>query len=697
MLRLTISAGLVAASIALGVLVARALRLRPFLVKIPFLPIAALCAASNCLASLDPKDRDTSVKPQVDFYQYANGGWLKANPIPSDHNSWGISDVLQAANETVLHGILEKAASSKKPDFIVKLVGDFYFSGMDMVTVDAMGISPLKTDLDRIAAIQASSGIVAEVARLHHIGIGVCFGFASEQDPKNSEMMIGGLGQGGLGLPERDYYLRTDADSAKLREKYAAHVAKMLELAGDPEADAKSEAQAVIKLETSLAKASKPEVDLRDPVANYHLTTLGDVQKLSPHFDWSAYFAGIGLPPPATVDIGQPDFVQALDAQIVATPLADWKSYFRWHLIHDFAPFLSAPFVAENFDFYAKTLTGTPQERDRWRRVLSEVDDNAGEALGQLYVAEAFPPEAKARALKMVGSIRQALRDRLENLEWMDGPTRAAALKKLDALTVKIGYPDKWIDYSKLAIDRGPYALNVLRANEFNVERDLAKIGKPVDRTEWGMTPPTVNAYYNPSMNEIVFAAGILQPPYFDAKADDALNYGEIGAVIGHEMTHGFDDEGRQFDGKGNLADWWSPESTKRFKERAAGIVKQFRSYVALDGLHVNGELTQGENIADLGGLKLSYTAFMKALAGKPEANVDGFTPEQRFFLSFANSWRENERPEALRLLVNSDPHSPERFRVNGPLSNLEEFAKAFDVPEGAPMRRPAADRVTIW
>jgi predicted metalloendopeptidase len=325
------------------------------------------------------------------------------------------------------------------------------------------------------------------------------------------------------------------------------------------------------------------------------------------------------------------------------------------------------------------------------------VDDSAGEALGQLYVAEAFPPQAKARALAMVSSIRQALRDRLRALEWMDAATRAAAVAKLDALTVKIGYPDKWIDYGKLAIDRGPYVLNVRRANEFNVDRDIAKIGRPVDRTEWGMSPPTVNAYYNPSMNEIVFAAGMLQPPYFDAKAEDALNYGGIGAVIGHEMTHGFDDEGRQYDGKGNLVDWWSPESVKRFNERSAGIIRQFGAYIALDSLHVNGELTQGENIADLGGVKLSYAAFMRTLAGKSKDKIGGFTPEQRFFLGFARSWRENERPEALRLLVNSDPHSPERFRVNGPLSNLDEFAAAFNVPEGAPMRRSPAERVAIW
>jgi predicted metalloendopeptidase len=424
---------------------------------------------------------------------------------------------------------------------------------------------------------------------------------------------------------------------------------------------------------------------------------LSELAKLTPHLDWVPFFAGIGLDAPASLDVGQPDFVKALDAQVAAAPVDDWKAYFEWHLLHDNARYLSTPFVDENFSFFGTALYGTPKMRERPERVLVVLDESVGEALGQLYVAQAFPPEAKARMLRLVANIHAALRDRIEHLEWMDEPTRAAALAKLDAMGVKVGYPDKWIDYSTLVIDRGPYILNVLRANDFNMKRDLAKIGKPVDRTVWGMTPPTVNAYYNPNMNEIVFPAGILQPPFYEKDADDAVNYGGIGAVIGHEMTHGFDDQGRQYDGKGNLADWWTAESKKRFAERSGGIVKQFSGYVAIDALHVNGELTQGENIADLGGVKLSYAALMKTLAGKPEVKIDGFTPEQRFFLSFASIWRDNQRPEALRLQVNTDPHSPARLRVNGPLSNLDEFAAAFDVPEGAPMRRPAADRVTIW
>lgn len=663
--------------------------------KLPYL-CAVLCAASTCLADFDPKNLDASAKPQVDFYQYADGGWIKANPIPADHSSWGAFDELQNNNEMILHGILDKATEQKNPGFVEKLVGDFYSSGMDLATVDAVGISPLKPEFDRIAAIQSSAEVAAEVATLQRLGVGVCFGFGSEQDPKNSEMMIGGWGQGGLGLPERDYYLRTDDASQKLRDKYVEHVVKMLQLAGDSAADARTEAQAIMKLETALAKGSKSEVDLRDPVANYHPMALGDIEKLSPHFDWNAYLSGIGLPAPAMMDIGQPEFLQVLDAQITATPVSDWKAYFRWHLIHDNAPFLSTPFSSENFAFFGSTLTGTPKQRDRWKRVLGEIDDNAGEALGQLYVAVAFPPESKAWMLKLVGNIRQALHDRIEHLEWMDEPTRAAALRKLDMFGVKIGYPDKWIDYSTLVIDRGPYILNVLRANDFNMKRDLAKIGKPVDRTVWGMTPPTVNAYYNPNMNEIVFPAGILQPPFFNPKANIPVNLGGMGMVVGHELTHGFDDEGRQFDGHGNLREWWTPASKKAFEERTACVVHQFDGYVPVDKLHINGKLTLGENIADLGGITLAFKAFEANKAAGSE-DVGGFTPEQQFFLGYAQAWCQKTRDPYSRLMVTVNPHSPAHFRVIGPLSNFEEFGKAFACKPGDKMVRLDKDHCEIW
>ena len=658
---------------------------------------AGLAFAPGLRANIDPKNFDAAVKPQVDFYEFANGGWIKANPVPSAYSSWGAFNEVDEHNKIALHQILENAAKADHRSPIEQQVGDFYASGMDEAAIEAAGIAPLQPEFDRIAKIATVADVQAAMARWHRFRVNAGFYFTSEQDPKNSVMMIAAGGQAGLGLPDRDYYFRDDEKSKLLREQYVTHVARMLELAGDPAAASKAEAQAVMKLETVLAQGSKKQVDLRDPVANYHKMTQADLQKLTPHFDWKAYFAGLGLAQPGDIDVGQPEFFGAFDAALSATPVADWQVYLRWHLIHAAAPYLNAAIVNENFDYYGRKLTGRQQLRDRWKRVLETVDAGIGEALGQLYVAGCFPPESKTRMLKLVGNLRAALRDRLQTLEWMDEPTRAAALKKLDAFGVKIGYPDKWIDYSKLTVDRGPYVLNVLRADEFNTQRDVAKIGRPVDRGDWDMTPPTVNAYYNPTMNEIVFPAGILQPPFFDAQADDAVNYGGIGAVIGHEMTHGFDDEGRQFDAQGNLTDWWSPESTARFKERSKAIVKQFSAYVPIDDLHINGELTQGENIADLGGAKIAYAALQKALAGQPRAAIGGYTPEQRYFLSWATVWHESMRPEAARLQVNTDPHSMPRFRVNGPLSNLAEFAKAFDVREGAPMRRPAADRVVIW
>lgn len=662
----------------------------------------ALFALTSVLAvaggvGIDSKNFDPTTKPQDDFNQFANGGWMKANPIPAAYSRWSAFHELDENNNMALRVILERAAKAATPTAIEKQVGDFYASGMDLEAINRAGITPLQPELDRIQAAKTLAEVQAAVARLHRWGVHAPFNFTSEQDPKNSSLMIAAGGQAGLGLPDRDYYLRDDEKSKKLRGLYVAHVGKMLALAGDSTAAAEAGAQSVMRLETALAKGSKTNVELRDPVANYHKLTPAELEKLTPHFDWKAYFAGIGLPKAGDMDIGQPEFFQALDKLWTETPIADWQIYLRWQLLHATAPYLSTAFVDENFSFYGKTLTGTSELRDRWKRVLDAVDGMLGEALGQLYVAEHFPPESKMRMLKLVENLRTALRDRLKTLEWMDEPTRAAALRKLEAFGVKIGYPDKWIDYSALKIDRGPYVLNVMRGTEFAFQRELAKIGKPPDRGEWGMSPPTVNAYYNPSMNEIVFPAGILQPPFFDGKADDAVNYGGIGAVIGHEMTHGFDDSGRQFDAEGNLKDWWSQESADRFKERSAGIVKQFNAYVAIDELHVNGELTQGENIADLGGLKIAYAALQKALVGASREKIDGYTPEQRFFLSWATGWRTNQRPEALRLQVNTDPHSPAKLRVNGPLSNLLEFATAFDVPEDAPMRRSAADRVTIW
>ncbi|HVW21437.1 MAG TPA: M13 family metallopeptidase [Opitutaceae bacterium] len=658
---------------------------------------ALLAVALAARADIDPGNFDRTVKPSDDFYEFANGRWLAKHPIPPSYRFYGVDNEVMDRNQAALHTILEDAARAANPTPIQKQVGDFYASGMDEAAVNAAGIKPIQGELDALRGIKTPADVAAAIAHFHTFGIGAAFFLASEQDPKNSEMVIAGAGQGGLGLPDRDYYLRTDANSVKLRQLYVAHVTKMLQLAGESASAAQGDAQAVMALETTLAKGSKTNVELRDPVANYHKLPLAEVQKLTPHFDWSAYFSRIQLSRPAAIDVGQPAFFQTLDGALAGTPVPEWRAYLRWHLIHEAAPYLDDALVQENFNFYGKTLNGTPALRERWKRVLATIDGGIGEALGQLYVAEYFPPSSKARMLQLVRNIHAALREDLRTLPWMDAPTRAAAIAKLNALNVKIGYPDKWKDYSQLVIDRGNFVQNVLRSNAFSVRRDLNKIGKPVDRAEWLMTPPTVNAYYDPSMNEIVFPAGILQPPFFDAKADDALNYGAIGAVIGHETTHGFDDEGRQFDPHGNLTDWWTPESAKRFQALAQGIIKQFNGYVAIDDLHVNGELTQGENIADLGGLKLAYRAFEKTAEAQSHRKLGGFTPEQRFFLAYASSWRENIRPEALRLLTNTDPHSPNKWRVDGPLSNLPEFAEAFGVPAGAPMRRPADERVVIW
>jgi putative endopeptidase len=660
--------------------------------------LASLFLTFGLRAGIDPKDFDTSVKPQDDFYEFANGGWLKTNPVPPEYSSWGAFNELDERNKLALRKILDQAAAAKTPDANQKRVGDFYASGMDITAIEAAGTRPLRPELDRIAGLKTATDVQAEIARLHLIGVPVCFGFGSEPDPKNSDVVIAAAGQGGLGLPDRDYYLRDDEKSQKLREQYITHVATILRLGGESIEGAMEQTRAVMRIETALAKGSKTRVELRDPVANYHRMTEAELMGQTLHFDWPVYFAAIGVTSPGDIDIGQPEFFKTLDGLLGTTPLADWQAYLRWHLLHDAASSLGADFVDENFDFYGKTLTGQQKLRERWKRVLGVVNGMVGEALGQLYVGEYFPPESKAQMLKLVHNLEEALRDRINKLEWMDEPTRKLALAKLDAFTVKIGYPDNWRDYSALKIDRGPFVLNVQRASLFLFKRDLAKIGKRVDRTEWSMSPPTVNAYYNPQMNEIVFPAGILQPPFFDPKADDAINYGGIGAVIGHEMTHGFDDQGRQFDAKGNLTDWWTSQSATNFQVRAKGIVKQFDDYVAVDDLHVNGALTTGENIADLGGLKIAYAALQQALAEKPAPDkIDGYTPTQRFFLSWATVWRTNQRPEVARLRAQTDPHSPPRLRVLGPLSNLPEFIDAFDVPEGSPMRRAPADRVEIW
>jgi len=655
--------------------------------------------AADSQHGLNPADFDRTCKPCEDFYHYVNGGWIAHNPIPAAYPSWGRMNLLAEHNRDVLHDILEKAAADKSavPGSPEQKIGDFYASCMDSAKIDAAGIHPLDDELARIAKITDRKSLEDEAAHLQGLGVGVMFDFGSTIDFKNSSEQTGDAEQGGLGLPDRDYYTKTDDQSAQIRVAYEKHITKLLTLAGDSGDRAGAESQAVIALETKLASASMTRVELRDPQAIYHRMGLDDLKMLTPDFDWPAYFHDIGFAGINVVNVGQLDFFKQLDARLNDVSMDDWKTYLRWHLIHAASPYLSTAFVDETFDFYNRVLTGTTEQLPRWRRCVGTTDRELGEALGRKYVERAFPPEAKARALEMVHNLIDALRADIQTLDWMSAPTKVQALAKLNSMMLKIGYPDKWLDYSAYEVDRGPYVQNIFRGNQFAFHRDLAKIGQPVDRAEWEMTPPTVNAYYNPQLNEIVFPAGILQPPAFDPKADDALNYGAMGAVIGHEMTHGFDDEGRQFDAQGNLHDWWTPEDSKNFDQRAACIEKQFDGFVVAGDLRENGKLVLGESIADLGGLTIAYSAFEKSREDKAPVPIDGFTPVQRFFIAYARVWGESARPEFERLLATTDPHPLARFRAVGVLSNMPQFAKAFSCKEGDAMVRPADQRCRIW
>jgi putative endopeptidase len=645
----------------------------------------------------DTANLDKTCKPCDDFYQFAMGGWMKGNPIPPEYSVWGSFSQLADKNQKNLREILEAAASAKSaPGSNTQKIGDFYASCMDTAAIDAAGAKPIEPELTQIVAVQTLADLQAETARLHARGVGVLFRFNSSQDAKDSTQEIGAAFQGGLGLPEREYYLKQDEKSTKLREAYEKHVANMLTLLGDPADVSGTEAAAVMKIETALATASMKNTDLRDPDKTYHKMKLTELKALTPDFSWELYFKAVGHPELKEINVGQPDFFKALDGQLTATPIADWKTYLRWHLVNSAASGLSEKFVNEDFDFRGKTLTGAKEIQPRWKRCVQATDRNLGEALGQVYVQKYFPPAAKARALEMVHNLLAALKDDLQTLPWMGAETRAQATAKLEAFMLKIGYTDKWRDYTALKIDRRSYAENMVRASEFDFARRLGKIGKPVDRTEWGMTPPTVNAYNNSSMNEIVFPAGIMQPPFYDPNADDAVNYGGMGAVIGHEITHGFDDHGSKFDGKGNLEDWWTPGDLKNFNARAKCVSDQFDGYVVDGDLHENGKLVLGESIADLGGLAIAYAAYEKSLQGKPRPpDKDGFTPVQRFFLGWAQVWGANERIEYARLMANTNPHPLGRFRGNGPLSNMAEFAKAFGCKQGDAMVREQACK--IW
>ena len=659
----------------------------------------SLQSASSASHGVELTILDKTCKPCEDFYHYASGEWLAKNPVPAAYPSWGRFNELAERNRELLHQILEGAAANTKasPGSNEQKIGDFYASCMDEKQVNAAGAKPLDAEFARIDGVRSTRELQEEIARLQGMGVGALFDFGSTQDEKNSSQVIGGADQGGLGLPDRDYYTKTDDKSKQIRQQYEEHVAKMLALAGDDDAKAATEAKAIVELETKLADASLTRVERRDPEKTYHKMSRSDLRTLTPNWSWEDYFQEIGYTNIDSVDVSAPKFFETVSQALKETPLETWKTYLRWHLVNSTAPYLSDPFVDENFNFNGRVLQGTTELLPRWKRCVSATDRQLGEALGQIYTQKYFPPAAKARALEMVNHLIGALHDDLQTLPWMSPATRKQALAKLGTFTRKIGYPDKWRDYSAYSVDRGPYALNQMRGSQFEFKRDLNKIGKPVDRTEWGMTPPTVNAYYSPEMNEIVFPAGILQPPFFDMNADDASNYGAMGAVIGHEMTHGFDDEGRKFDAQGNLRDWWTPEDEKNFNERAACVEKQFDSYVVQDDIHENGKLVLGESIADLGGLNLAYRALQKAEKGKKPALIGGLTADQRFFLSFAQIWSSNDRPEFERLMVNTNPHPLARFRAIAAPSNMPEFARAFDCKEGDAMARPSAIRCQIW
>lgn len=648
--------------------------------------------------AIKAEDMDLTVDPTQDFYHYANGGWIKNNPLPSDRSRYGSFDALADRNEIQIKEIFSELSDQENEEgSVAQKIGDYYAIGMDSIKLNSEGISPLKPELARIEALKTKADLNAHLSYLHEEGIGGLFNVFGMADSKNSDMVVTYLWQGGLGMPDRDYYTDDNERAESIRTAYVNHVKNMFMLLGDEEATAEANAKKVMEMETRLATASMTRLDMRTPSNYYNKTDLSGLKEMASAYDWKSYFENAGLGDPGVIIVGQPTFYKEMSAMLDEVPIEDWKTYFRWHLIHEAAPYLSDDVINENFAFFGKTLRGTPQLRPRWKRVQGTVDGSLSEAIGQIYVQKYFPESAKQRMIKLIDNLRYALGVRIKALDWMSDTTKKEALDKLDAITVKVGYPDKWRDYSDLKITKDSYIMNVLRTGKFERAYNMSKINKPVDKTEWGMPPQMVNAYYNPSVNEIVFPAGILQPPFFFMDGDDAVNYGAIGVVIGHEMTHGFDDKGSLYDKNGNLNNWWTKEDTERFNARTQVLVDQFNSFVVIDDLHANGELSLGENIADLGGLNISHTAFMKAIGDKVPAKIDGFTAEQRFYIAYAHVWGQNIRDAEKIRLTKEDVHSLGEFRVNGPLPNISEFHAAFGVKEGDAMYLPEADRALIW
>jgi putative endopeptidase len=680
----------------------RYFNLRPLIALVIATAFGLGVFAQTAPRGFDPANMcTTTCKACEDFYQYANGGWIAKNEIPAAFSSWGITSPLREKNIATLHEILEDAAknTAAPKGSNEQKIGTFYASCMDEAKIEAAGAKPLAKELAAVDKMKSARDLPPLLAHFHQIGVPALFGFGAGQDFKKSDTIIAITGQGGLSLPDRDFYLKDDEKSKSTRDAYVQHVTNMFKLLGDDGVKAAAEAQTVMKIETQLAQVSLDRVSRRDASKQYHKMSPGDLKNVMTNFDWPTYIKKVGAPSFTEINVAHPDFFKGLDQMLTSVPVEDWKTYLRWHLVHDAADALSTPFVNEDFNFYSKTLNGTKEIQPRWRRCVVATDNRLGEALGEVYVKKAFPPEAKARMKELVNNLIVALREDIPTLDWMSEPTRQAAIAKLNAFGVKIGYPDKWRDYSSLKIERASFMDNLLRSSEFERKRNFAKMGQPVDRTEWSMTPPTVNAYNSSLMNEIVFPAGILQPPYFDLTGDDALNYGAIGAVIGHEMSHGFDDQGRKFDLQGNLKDWWTEADAKNYTERATCVEQQFSNFrVEEVGLNQNGKLVLGESIGDLGGLKIAWLAFQKSMQGKPRpADIDGFTPEQRFFLGWAQVWGRKQTPEAIRQQILTDPHPLGRFRTNGPLSNMPQFAEAFHCKLGDAMVRPAEQRCQVW
>jgi len=662
------------------------------LLALAFASAVLSAATPEPMAGINRSYMNLAASPCQDFYTYANGAFDQV-PIPGEYPAYGVNQEVDERNFAVLKDILETAAKKPgKKGSVSQRVGDFYASGMDEAAIEKAGLTPLAAQFADIAAIASVSDLVKCLGRMQAAGMQVGFQFGVQVDDKNSQAMITGLAQGGLGLPDRDDYFREEAQAKDIRAAYVAHIARTFQLAGDKTDTVKAESESVMQLETKLAKASRTIVERRDPEKNYNKFARAALAKMTPDFAWETFFAELHFPAAEKfVLVGQPEFFTTFNQLLTTESLDTWRTYLRWNVLRQSSAYLNQAFVDERFSFYGKKLSGATELRPRWKRVMAAADEAIGEDLGQLFVRTTFSAEAKARALEMVKYHLEAMRNRIRLADWMTPETKAQALKKIDLMRTKVGYPDKWRDYSKLKITRQPYLLNVLAGSAFEVRRQLNKLGKPVDRNDWLMTPQTNNAYYEPTLNEMCFPAGILQPPFFDVKADDASNYGALASTIGHELTHGFDDQGRQYDASGNLKSWWTESDVKAFEKRAEFIARQYDAYEPLPGLHINGHQTLGENIADVGGLRVSYEAFKLATATKKPEKIDGFTPDQRFFIAFAQGWRTNDRAEHIRLVTTSDVHSPARWRVIGPVANFPEFRRAFGCDE------PISSEPPIW